>query len=191
MSTIASTNIKHPSSATNNITLASTGAVAVNGAMTGAGLDLITSQTFSAVSSISVNNCFSNAYSNYGIELNIDSIASGAGVSMRLRSSGTDLSTGYYGTGWQSVFTSTLTGDPTSNGSSFWILTSGSPVSAQCFIFNPYRTIQTQASFLSMGNERVAQYSYTTTSTAQYDGFSIVTSQVSSGSIRVYGYKNS
>jgi hypothetical protein len=83
MSTLKLNYLQHPSSSTTNITLASTGAVAVNGAMTGAGLDLITptsiaysggsasvsggAVTFSAASTVSVNNCFSSTYDNYRI----------------------------------------------------------------------------------------------------------------------------
>jgi hypothetical protein len=89
MSTIAVTNLKHPSSTTNNLVLTSGGNVQ------GAGLDLITSETFSAVSSVSVNNCFSADYENYRILVRY--IGSGtAQTSLRFRVGGSDNTTTNY-----------------------------------------------------------------------------------------------
>lgn len=96
MSTIATTNLKHPSSVTNNITLASTGAVAINGTMTGAGLDLIIRQSFSSVSSVSINNCFSSLYDNYRIVSWVQASSGTPNLFLRYRSAGIDRSATNY-----------------------------------------------------------------------------------------------
>lgn len=63
------------------------------------GLSLITTQSFSAVSSVSVNNCFSGDYDNYRVlVLSNGSQSTQEAIYFRLRASGTDSSTGYNNT---------------------------------------------------------------------------------------------
>ena len=81
-------------------------AVTINGSGTigglsayqqGAGLTLITSSTFSAASSVSVDNCFTSTYDNYRVTLKVTA-ATGSDVemSMRFRSLGANISTANY-----------------------------------------------------------------------------------------------
>lgn len=192
MSTIATTNLKHPSSATNNLTLASTGAVAINGTMTGAGLDLITTQSFNAVSSVSVNNCFSATYSHY--RLMLDYVASVQGTTnMRLRTSGTDNTTGNYAVrgGDVGAFTTVST-----NGTSYEI--GSNATGGNLFVsdvMNPYAALYCQgtwthfrAAFGVVATWRGGAMGFE--ATTSFDGFTIYpASGTITGTVSVYGYK--
>lgn len=213
MSTIASTNIKHPSSATNNITLASTGAVAVNGSMTGAGLDLITPTsiaysggsasvsggqiTFSGVSSISINGCFSNLYQSYKIIHRITHSGT-ANVTMRLRASGTDASTSvYYYNGYYAQ--STTGGAWNQNAVSGWTFSLGGSYTnrfSETTLFDVANAAITTGNLIENEWNGSAVGSVTVglwhNNAISYDGFSFIADANSmTGSIRVYGYKNS
>ena len=103
MSTIKVTNVSHPSAASPAIVLDADGDATYAGVhdfsaatVTGApqGLVHINTTTFSAVSSVSVNNCFTSAYENYLILGNVIGTA-GTSIAARLRASGTDATTNY------------------------------------------------------------------------------------------------
>lgn len=121
MSTLKAVNVSHPSAASPNLVLASSGSAAFAGAVTatsvtGGGLDLITptsiaysggsasssngTTTFSAVSSLSLNGVFTSAYTNYRMLLRVNGTTATADASLlfRVRSNGTDFSgaTDYY-----------------------------------------------------------------------------------------------
>lgn len=86
MSTLKVAAINHPSASSGGLAISATGNV------TGAGLDLITTQSFSAVSSVSINNCFSGDYDNYRVIAVIVSSAT-ATRQIRMRVGGVDNST--------------------------------------------------------------------------------------------------
>lgn len=93
MSTLKVAAINNPSASSGGL------AISASGNVTGAGLDLITTQSFSAVSSVSVNNCFSATYDNYRVVIaasgSVDGSA-GTATRIRLRSAGTDYSASTY-----------------------------------------------------------------------------------------------
>lgn len=215
MSTIATTNLKNPSSATNNITLASTGAVAINGAMTGGGLDLITPTSiaysggaasvlggqigFAGVSSISVNGCWTSSYANYIIAINYQSGIVNDYLGFRLRVSGSDNSTNnyFYGIAEQNFDASTLAARTneasatrariaftgTVGNRAGTVLQMMEPQIAAHTIWNTQVTSGTKGMF--GGGDFL--------STTQFDGFTVYSEGASTitGSIRIYGYKNS
>ena len=214
MSTIASTNIKHPSSATNNITLASTGAVAVNGSMTGAGLDLITPTsiaysggsasvsggqiTFSGISSISLNGCFSSTYENYRIIIRA-SHPSGEYLNARLRSSGTDNTASSYQYNSQQAFNTSWTalraGAASATIGDFGYFHSTS-AGLFCDISGPALTAPTSWIYTGSyftGTTHSSLYGATIHSAStSFDGITFYPlSSTITGTIRVYGYKNS
>jgi len=87
---LKTTNIQHPSAGSPNLVLAADGGV------TGGGLDLITTEAFSvAVSSVSVNGCFTSDYTNYSIVIEQTNGSTGTS-SFRYRASGSDASTSNY-----------------------------------------------------------------------------------------------
>lgn len=70
-------------------------------------LKLITSATGTAVSSLSINGCFSAAYDHYLIMRNLLGSTTNAGIDIRLRVSGVDASGADYR--WQRVYTASTT----------------------------------------------------------------------------------
>jgi hypothetical protein len=59
------------------------------------GFSLITNSPFSAVSSHSINNCFTSTYTNYKVIVNLTGASATTDINFRLRASGTDTSSGY------------------------------------------------------------------------------------------------
>jgi hypothetical protein len=60
------------------------------------GLALITTQSFSAVSSVSINNCFSADYDNYRVMFSLTATSGNASAYVRLRAGGSDWTTSRY-----------------------------------------------------------------------------------------------
>jgi len=161
------------------------------------GLQLITTQSFSAAASFSVNNCFSATYRNYRVIVNIPTVSVNAQtVSMKLRASGTDSSVGYYYAAW--VVTSSAG--------------TGTQVGSNLNEFNPMETSNTgRVSLLSMDlggpfttNRTTVTYNYgamtgvafmrhgagTHDVSTSYDGFTMtVASGNMTGNVEVYGYQ--
>ena len=95
MSTVKTTNIQHPSAASPNLTLAADGSVS-GGAGLG-GLVHIATESFNAVSSVSIDDVFSSTYDNYRVLFHGSSTASAStGLLVRLRVSGSDITTTTY-----------------------------------------------------------------------------------------------
>jgi hypothetical protein len=160
-----------------------------------AGLAHIATQTFTTVSGVSVNSCFSSTYENYLIIVK----ATGNAVlttTMRLRAAGTDIVTSTYSnsnisTNWAA--SNTFEGN--SSGTS-WALRRfhTDPSTKEISVFAPntadayktmfYRGVDAMA-FTNVGSG----VSFSSTAA---DGFTLTfTGGTGSGTIRVYGYKNS
>lgn len=112
MSTLKATNLSHASAASPNIVLDSAGKTTFGGAVAGAGMDLITptsvagsgvtvsggAVSFSGSTTVSVNGCFTSTYENY--LLLMQNVASASSVlRVRLRDAGGDLTGGNYSYG--------------------------------------------------------------------------------------------
>ena len=87
MSTIKTTYLQHPSAGSPSLTLASSGAVEINGSMTGAGLDHITTESFTNSASFSIDNIFNDTYDIYKMTMVVENSAP-ADVRFRYRSNG-------------------------------------------------------------------------------------------------------
>jgi hypothetical protein len=162
------------------------------------GLTLITSNTFSAVSTVSVDNCFNSDYANYLIILQTTS-PSVPFLTYRMRASSTDNTATEYDQ--QRLQTSGASTFPTqtSNQTSFggWGLgTSSGRLLFSLELSNP------QVADRTIGNYKWARNNaggvdteigaIVHTTATQFDGISFtVTSSNISGTIRIYGYKNS
>jgi hypothetical protein len=154
--------------------------------------------TFSGVNSISLNNVFSSTYLNYRIIINQVQSAVIA-TYFRMRSSGTDVSGSVYWYG-QSVAPASGSGPTNNSGSGVtaWDLYGGGTLSDYhaLDIANPYQTVGktiTIAAVLVNGTTTygVAGGGYTSDSSVR-DGFTIYPgSGTTTGTIRVYGYRNS
>ena len=208
MSTLKATNLSHASAASPNIVLDSAGKVTFGGAVAGAGMDLITptsvagtgvtvsggAVSFSASTSLSVNGCFTSTYQNYFILMNFVAAAATPSVSWRYRAAGTDYSGATYsnqsGVDNGSVTQGARTQTQTSNamGDINTVRTH-----AVIHVFGPQDATQTTLN-IRRGYGDILQLTYynlETTSTS-YDGFSIIMSSSNfTGTLRIYGYRNS
>ena len=171
-------------------------------ARTAGGLVLVASQTFSAVSSVSVNACFTSTYANYRIIIDpTASVGIDANMRMRLRASGTDATTAYtsqrvYGTG------TTVAANRDVDGTDFMTLggidaTYATENLTTLDICGPQlaaaTTINVHAYQRNSGGVPVLTISSSSHATASaYDGFTISTTGTSiTGTVRIYGYLNS
>ena len=192
----------------NTAVLPSSGTFATQSyADTAGGLVKIATETFYAVSSVSVNNCFTSSYANYLLIVNITAAsAAGAGVDLRLRVSGVDNSSSNYyniAMGWSANAANPTFFAEGSNGTATVgktpiRLASGAESSGQVRISNPFATQYT--TWDGMGTQTnvttnllfMQQTHSGTTVTTSYDGFSLIpTSGTFTGTVRVYGYRNS
>lgn len=157
------------------------------------GMQLVTAQSFTAVSSVSVNNCFTSTYENYRVVMTATA-TSGGGINMRMRAGGTDNSsaTSYP---YQVIF---AVGTSVSAGSGNSTLFEIGQIRTNLgsFVFEvsgpnlPNRTLVTQTG--SDGAGQISWYSGVHTVASAFDGFTLsVPSGNMTGSLRVYGYRNS
>lgn len=175
-----------PTSATN-------GSVGANGVV-----------TFSGVSSVSLNGCFTSSFENYKVMWKINSHSSlEPEIRMRFRTSGTDNSTSAYSyaviyavrapssTGAASTIGAYNTTDMFMN----QVYYSITPSVAEINVYSPYASEKTNlfasVSTASTGGIFVSSHSAVFNATTQFDGFSIYPNSGSfGGTIRVYGYNN-
>ena len=175
---------------------ASAGTIATQDYAAGAGgLVHINTTTFSAVSSVSLNDVFTSDYDDYRIVIRSLAV-SASSFGLRMRASGTDNTAaqydvyGYYG-GDGAGNIRTVTND-------LWLgSVSGSVVNNWTFdLFSPATVIETQgigSSFVgsNSGSGFWQGRAIGIRNTTAYDGISIIYTQNSTGRISIYGYKNS
>jgi len=149
------------------------------------GLVYITQATVSGTST-SINNCFTSAFENYLIKVNIKSANSAADIKLRLRVGGVDSNGPYDQAGDVAVTgTSVKLGD-NANSYGFGTIQLGGPQAADF----------TVGSILFHGlNSGVAATSFDSTFDAdvqtQFDGFTVFSTATLTGTMFVYGYRNS
>ena len=165
------------------------------------GLTLLATQTFSAASAVSVNNCFTSTYDNYRVMLRLTANSADAGLTMRLRVGGADSSTSIYYAQSTGGYNSTSQTFASGAVSSWEVATPKSTLSryaaAAWDVMDPATAVQT----LAVGTSTFYDFSspnrwtmltrscWHDTATA-YDGFSLlISSGTVSGSLSVYGYK--
>jgi len=157
-----------------------------------AGLTLITTATFSAVSNFSVNSCFSATYDNYFITVTVPTCAS-TDVNFRLRATATDAATNYYWAQIRGTQSGTVSGAGANPGTSTQFSHSGAGdnICGDITLFNPFVTGKTSGQMRAFGGDG-ANYlqrmtGFTHSTSASYDGFSILFAGNTTGVIRVYG----
>jgi hypothetical protein len=183
----------YPSGGSNGDLLTKSGTSTAWAAPSVAGLTLITAESFSAVSSVSVNNCFSATYDNY-LMLIKQAGSGGMTFTMRLRASGTDATAANYATQYLvASSTSTAAAANGSNTSFFLGFSATLKNSFSVYLFDPFVTGTT--SFMTGPNKSgssqldlgIGDHSLSTS----YDGFSLLASAGTiTGNVRVYGYRN-
>jgi hypothetical protein len=162
------------------------------------GIVLINTTSFSAASTVSVNNCFTSAYENYQIVFNFNGSTTGETL-LRMRVSGTDTS----GTSYDSQ---RIEGTSSSTGGAINTSTSSFNIgyaASAATTFNAFTNIlapqlATNTSMISsalrdsgVGGLWPQSAVGRLRNTTQYDGFTLFpTSGTMTGNIRVYGYRN-
>lgn len=163
----------------------------------GGGLDYITSGTSTSASSLSVDSCFSSTYDAYRIIVDVVSGAAAQYVRLRLRASGTDLTSGYIRQYIQAYNQSLSASTGSSTDVESCLADSGKHIVIAYDIIGPALADHTEIIGLAYG--RYESYPYmrymaaSIENTTAYDGISLVagSGSFSSVTIRIYGYAKS
>lgn len=157
------------------------------------GLSLVTTQTFSAASAVSVDNCFTSQYDNYRIAWRINKSA-GAETRLRWRVAGADATGADHLRSQGSVTTTGTAGAYVATTETFHYLNAYSTASHDAgFLdaFSPAVATPTFGFYQSISD--TAQYGFAAFKhnvSAAYDGFTLYPgSGTIAGSIYVYGYR--
>jgi hypothetical protein len=156
------------------------------------GLVLLNTTTASAVTSVSIDNCFSATYDNYLIISTLTSASTGLALKIRFRVSGADNSTANYN--WcgqyQQNTTTTISGEQATGATSGQI--SGIGANDGTFfanISNPFLTKTTHWYGHNFDGTYRRDYGGKLNVTTSYTGFTLIYAQAMTGTIKVYGYK--
>jgi hypothetical protein len=158
------------------------------------GLVHITTESFSAVSSVSVNNCFTSTYANYKILMNWTA-STDAALNLRLRASGTDNSANSY-TRQRTISSSTTVSGARNTDTVFlFAISQSGSNNLSADIFSPQLAANTSYNLISNYSDSIAATVITTgvhEVASAFDGFSILAGTGTiTGTFRVYGYLNS
>jgi len=167
-------------------------------ASSASGLTLITSTTVSAATSKSIDNCFTSTYDNYVVKIVLTAgAANNSDVTVRLRASSTDSSANYTSRrilGNQNGIST----DADTSGTDEWFIGSNDSSYVNTFTMNLYNPQKTTYTGMDVyGVMFYAGYIQNIPSVGQhkantsYDGFTILSTNNMTGTIRVYGYQNS
>lgn len=161
--------------------------------LSGGGLDYITSSTFSAAATVSVNNCFTSTYDNYYVTVSTTTGTTGQDNRLRLRVGGVDDSTAssYIG---QSTIVSGATVIGQQNTADYWRFgnSQASKISVTTVvILSPFAAVQTGSMIMAQASGAASYFEggYHTAATS-FDGFTFypVTGTIT-GTVTVYGYR--
>jgi hypothetical protein len=160
------------------------------------GLVFITKSTFSAQSSVSIDNCFSATYIHYLITSDLLGSAADNGISARLRASGSDNSSSQYRRQLIYASSTTISG-VRATGATFWDSAFGYTETAAfgfriLWLSNPFDAVRTTAwndsSYDADGNINVESRVLSNDATTSYDGITFFpNSGTMTGNISVFG----
>ena len=158
------------------------------------GLIVMSSQSFTGVSSLTIDGCFTSTFRNYRLIMNVFGSVNAASVSFNFRSGGsTDSSSNYNRLGYYYVVGSFTDFSATSLASAYmvsWSNAGYSPISMD--IFTPQEATTTRILHNAQQSDsnlifNIAQYVSTSTS---YDGITMsVSSGTMNGHIGIYAYE--
>ena len=165
------------------------------------GLVFISSSSFSAASTVNLDNVFSNTYNNYKIVLSCTASVNGVTIGMRMRTGGTSNSSAQYNqfsmiSAGGNYYASTNSSANTSWTEIFYAISSMPRVSQMFELYNPYQTTNTAG--LGMypkvwtGAPEMQTFGLGMSVTTSYDGVSIIpASGTITGTLAIYGMRNS
>jgi hypothetical protein len=165
---------------------------------TAGGLVKITDATFSAQSTISVDNCFSATYNNYLILLNDLVGSQGLDVAIRMRVSGSDATAANYTFQYLEVSSSTVTGSRSSSQTSSRLgsaRTDAQGCDIRAYVYRPFIATETNfatgVNYDASSGATISQYVGNHSLTTSYTGFTLLCSAGNvTGNLRVYGIRN-
>ena len=160
------------------------------------GMPLLIAETaFTGASSVSVNNCFTSAYTNYKLILNVPTSSNAVGF--RLRASGTDASTNYYAVNYDMYSHNTAISTTAAQQATTYIFAGSDKTQTMGEIFNPQLAQVTGFSWQGISWEPATPRAQTTNTNYKglhnaataYDGFTIfpITGTMT-GTYALYGY---
>jgi hypothetical protein len=172
---------------------------AIGASTSTSGLTLITNSSFSAVSSHSINSCFTSAYTNYKIIVNLTSVSTGMDVNFRLRASGTDTSANYNSLRLYGASGGGAAADLNNNGTDDlfkWFMDNTDVQNTFCTmeVYSPQKATKTSLNAVMSSRSGGGEYYITPywgmqTGTTQFDGITMLASAGNfTGSIKVYGF---
>jgi hypothetical protein len=161
-----------------------------------AGMVLLNTTSFSAVSSVSINDVFTSTYKNYSIVVNLTTPAAGTPIiRFRLRAAGTDQSGANYYSVHEVIPNSgaaTLIQEISQTSGRFGVLSSTAPSAFRIDIFEPQVNQRTNWTFQYVNNNlaEISQGGGNYRATYQADGFTLfpATSTFDAGTIQTYGW---
>ena len=162
-------------------------------AASASGLTRITTNTFSAQTSINLSNVFSATYDNY-LVVAYATQSTADTIFLRLRTGSTNYTTGdqKYGT-VEGNYSGTVSGYGSTVQTAVFQASSGTDrLSLNAFIFNPYNTIRTQAFGGRVDNSVLNNWAYSAGNTTSYESLNFsVGGGNFTGEISVYGFARS
>lgn len=147
--------------------------------------------TVTACSSFSLNGVFTSTYDNYLIQF-APMIQSGSVMSfLRLRSSGTDATSGYNNAGWYQNAGGGWNNNPNVTDALYAFQMGATEGAATSFIYNPYLAKPTLQNNLRTNIDQQSGNAGGLNNTTSYDGFTCYNaSQTMTGKVRVYGFQS-
>lgn len=158
------------------------------------GLILLAKDTFSAVSSVSFDNVFSNTYNQYKIVVNAKTSSVGDGMAVRLRVGGSDDSTSNYVRQYLWGTSTSAVAALASSQNTWRFANFGITENVTIFeLANPYQTEHTTAICNTLnapsGNIELFNWSWGFNGTTSFDGLTFLgeSSATLTGSVAIYG----
>jgi hypothetical protein len=186
----------YPSGGSDGDLLTKSGTTTAWAAPVAPSLSLVTTETFTSVSSVSLDGCFTSGFDNYYLLIKATGISSADSI-IRWRSSGTDAVTGYRFTLFLDSSSGSLSHSTQNNAATgfFYAVSGLTNVNAAINVWRPFLSEPTFANWSSstisaanVGMQGGASYQSGSTS---FDGFTLsVNASTFSGSVSVYGYKD-
>jgi hypothetical protein len=173
----------------NQVLTSQGGGTAIWSTPTAVGLVLISTTSFSGVSSQPINDVFSTTYDNYRILINATTLT--GTLTMRFRVAGADSSAAsykmdLYGT---TLWTNSAYGGYQESGSTlFNVMAESSPASISLDVLNPFATQKTFLHGQTSQNDRGRSYQGIFDATTSFTGFSLIPTTNITGTVSVYGY---
>ena len=165
----------------------------VNTYLTNSGLVYVTSQTFTGVTSVSFNSCFTSTYDNYYLQCSVIGSVAGNAYTLRYRASGVDATSADYAY-WGFYWSTTATNLTTTGTTSLFLNNRSTSVYdvTNVYIFGPAqaRTTGHQVDSIELNTGLLIKTAGRFGLTSTFDGCTVAAaSGTITGTISIYGYR--